>query len=130
MYLKAILVWLLIALAETLHGMLRIRFLNRPLGDRRARQVAVVSGSLLILTIGWLTVPWLGLRSVADSLGVGALWLGLMLAFDVLFGRLVFRASWSRIAADFDPRRGGFLGFGMTVLFFTPWLIARSRGLF
>lgn len=129
MYLKAILIWLGIALAETLHGMLRIRFLNRPLGDRRARQVAVVSGSLLILLIGWFTVPWLGLRSVADSLSVGALWLGLMLAFDILFGRLVFRAPWSRIVADFDPRRGGFLGFGMTVLFFTPWLIARLRGL-
>jgi hypothetical protein len=32
------------------------------------------------------------------------------LAFDIAFGRLYFRFPWHRIAADFDPRKGGLLG--------------------
>ena len=59
--LKSLVVWLCIAAAETLHGILRIRFLNRRLGDHRARQVGVFTGSLLVLLITWLLVPWLHL---------------------------------------------------------------------
>jgi hypothetical protein len=48
-----------------------------------------------------------------------------MLSFDVLFGRYVMHFAWRRIAADFDPRQGGLLGFGMLFLFCAPWLAAR-----
>jgi hypothetical protein len=43
-----------------------------------------------------------------------------MLAFDAGFGRAVFHFPWERIARDFDPRAGGWLGFGMTRLFLPP----------
>ena len=129
MILRAFLVWLVIAAAEVLQGMLRVRFLNRRLGDRRARQVGVFSGSGIILAIAWFALPWIGARTVAELLGVGLLWLGLMLAFDLAFGRLVFRMSWQRIAADFNIQRGGLLGIGMFILFAAPLLVARLRGL-
>jgi hypothetical protein len=51
-------------------------------------------------------VPWLG-AITTQMLGVDFLWLTLMLTFEVDFGRLVFRASWQRLAADFDFRKGG-----------------------
>lgn len=129
MYLKAALVWLVIAVAETLHGILRVRFLNRRLGDRLARQVGVLSGSLIILLIGWFTVPWIGPGSLGQSVAVGTLWLILMLAFELGLGRLYFRFSWDRLLAEFDIRKGGYLGLGMMVLLFTPLLIAKMRGL-
>ncbi len=129
MFLKAAIVWVVIALAETLHGIMRVRFLNRRVGDRRARQVSVLSGSAIILVIGWFMVPWIGLGSVRQSLAVGAMWVILMLAFDFGLGRLYFRLSWQRLTADFDLRKGGFLGLGMTVLFLTPLIIGKIRGL-
>jgi hypothetical protein len=58
--------------------------------------------------------------TTGQRLGVGFLWLVLMLAFEVAFGRLVFRASWQRLAADFDFRKGGLLAIGMTVLLVAP----------
>ena len=61
-------------------------------------------------------------------LGVGLLWLLLMLAFDIGFGRFVFHASWDRIVSEFDVRRGGLLGFGMLVFFCAPLLVAKLRG--
>jgi hypothetical protein len=125
MILHAFLVWLLIAAAEVAQGILRVRYLNRHVGDHRARQIGVVTGSLLILLIAWLTRDWIGARTNAQQWTVGGLWLGLMLAFDLSFGRLVFHFSWSRIAADFDVRRGNFLGIGMLVILFSPLIVAR-----
>jgi len=130
MLFRAVIVWMAIALAETVHGILRVRLLNRRVGDHRARQIGVGTASLIILAIAWLTVPWIAPASRGDALGVGAFWLAAMLAFEIILGRLVFHATWDRIVADFDLRRGGLLGFGMLVLFFAPLLLARHHHLF
>lgn len=128
--LKAALIWVGIALAETLNGIFRMKLLNRRLGDRGARRVGVFTGSILIFLVGWFTMPWIGPSSLPESLAVGACWLVLMLAFDIGFGRLVFRVSWKRIASDFDLRKGNLLTLGMIFLFLTPLLAGKIRGLF
>lgn len=125
MILRAFIVWLLIAAVEVAQGILRVRLLNRHLGDHRARQVGVVTGSALILLIAWLTRDWIGARSPSEQWLVGGVWLALMLSFDLTFGRLVFHFPWSRIVADFDVRKGNFLALGMLVVLLAPWLVAR-----
>lgn len=130
MLFRALIVCIVIALAETIHGILRVRLLNRRVGDHRARQISVGTASLIILAIAWLTVRWIAPASSVDALAIGALWLGAMLAFEISLGRFVFHVSWDRIFSDFDLRRGGLLGFGMLVLFFAPLLTARWHDLF
>lgn len=130
MLLKAILVWLCIAVAETANGIVRVKLLNRRLGDRGGRRLGVLTGSAMIFLIGWLALPWIGPSSVGESLLVGACWLALMLGFDIAFGRLVFRVSWRRIAADFNLLKGNLLALGMMVLFLTPLAVAKMRGMF
>lgn len=125
MILRAFFIWLIIAVAEMIQGILRVRYLNRRVGDRRARQFGVVCGSVIILSIAWLTMPWIGASTMPELFCVGGLWLALMLAFDLAIGRWLMRFTWSRIVADFDPRRGGWLGAGMLVLFAAPWLVTR-----
>jgi len=102
MILKSFLVWLLIAGAETLHGILRINLLNPRLGDLRARQVSLITGAIIILLMGWFTIPWINPQSLIDCISVGGLWLLAMLAFDIGFGRLYLRFTWKRIWSDFD----------------------------
>jgi len=128
MILRATLIWLTIAVAEVVHGYLRVKYLNRHVGDRRARQIGVFTGSALIFGIAWWSSLWIGAGTRSQQLFVGLLWLVAMLGFDVVFGRLIFRASWERILGEFDPRRGGLLGFGMAFLFFAPLLVAKLRG--
>jgi hypothetical protein len=130
MLVRAFIVWVLIAALEVIHGYMRVRLLNRRVGDRRARQIAVGTGSLLILGVTALTIPWIGPASPREALAVGGLWLALMLSFEFAFGRLVFHVSWDRLLADFDWQRGGLLSFGMLVLFLAPWLLGAGRGLF
>ena len=130
MIIKALLIWMLIAVAEVLHGVLRVYLLNRRVGDRRARQIGVFTGSAIILIISWLAVPWLGASTNGQLFGIGFLWLALMLAFEIAFGRLVFSASWQRLASDFDFRKGGLLSIGMLILFAAPFLTAKLHGWF
>lgn len=129
MIFKAFLIWVLIAVAEVLHGIARVRLLNRRVGDHRARQIAVFTGSAIILFIAWLLVPWLGASTTPECLWIGLLWFVLMLAFEIGFGRFVFRASWQRLASDFDFRKGGLLSIGMAILFFAPWIVAKLHDL-
>ena len=130
MIFKALVIWMLIAAAEVLHGVLRVSLLNRRLGAHHSRQIGVFTGSVIILIISWLTVPWLGASTNGQLFGIGCLWLVLMLAFEIAFGRLVFRASWKRLASDFDFRKGGLLSIGMLILFAAPFLATKLRSLF
>lgn len=127
MLLRALSVWLIVAAAETVHGILRVRLLNRRFGDHRARQLGVFSGSLIIFAIVWASIAWVGVQSSRDCLGVGLLWLVLMLAFDLGLGRFYFGFPWKRLMADMDPRQGGLLGLGMLFLSLSPLLAAKLR---
>jgi len=129
MILKSFLVWFLIAVAETLHGIIRAKYLNPRLGDRRARQFTVITGTIIILLVGWFTIPWINPQSGQESIVVGLIWLVAMLTFDIGFGRLYLRLSWKRIWSDFDIFQGGYLGFGMAALLMTPWIVALIRGI-
>jgi hypothetical protein len=129
MWWRGVLVWLLIAAAESVHGILRLTFLQPRLGELPARQVSLVSGALIIVAIATLTIRWIGAVGFQRQLALGALWLVLMVVFDVAVGRSVFGYPWQRIAADFNPVAGGYLGAAMLVLLVAPWLAAGLRGL-
>ncbi|MCC5840020.1 MAG: hypothetical protein JJT96_07845 [Opitutales bacterium] len=120
MLIKLLLIFLLIALAETANGIVRLRLLSRRLGNRRARIASLLSGCLIILLITWTTLPWIDPASVSDALIIGTLWLGLMLAYDIAIGRWAFGMRWEKILADFDLRRGNYLALGMAWIFLAP----------
>ena len=126
MWTRALAVVAGIALAETLHGIARTLWLAPVLGDLRARQLSVLTGSLMIVAIATLATRG-GTRSRRDRLGIGALWLVVMLAFELGLGRAL-GTSWARLFADYDPRQGGFMLFGMAVLLLAPTFASLIRG--
>ena len=128
-WLRTLAVWLVIVVAETLHGIARTLWLTPVVGDHAARQIGVGTGSLLIFAITWLAIGWIGLAGRREFLAAGALWVVLMLAFEIVLGRTLMGFGWDRIAAEFDPSRGGLLLFGHAALLLMPLLTARLRGL-
>jgi len=124
--LRGFVVWLVIAVTEVLHGALRTLFVAPVVGDLASRQIGVFTGSLLILSIAYLSIRWIGARQCRDLVAVGLLWLALMLAFEIALGRAL-GASWERILADYLPWRGGFMLAGMAVLALAPMLTAAMR---
>jgi len=123
---RALLVWLLMMAVETIHGMLRNRFLVPVLGDVGARQIGVLIGSAIILGIAVLLIGWIRPTSERALLAIGALWLVLTLAFEFGLGHALGR-SWAALLADYDLTRGGLLSIGMVVLALSPWIAAHFR---
>ena len=123
---RALVVWLVIIVAETLHGILRQSFLTPVVGDLPARQIGVLVGSMIILVVALAFSRWLGARTLRDQLGVGFTWVVLTVAFEVGLGTLLGLTS-ERILADYDLAQGGFMAFGLLFMLLVPALAARVR---
>ena len=119
--------WLCIIIVEVLHGITRTLFLAPALGDFRARQVAVFTGSLLIVIVATSFIRWMRPKGAGEAAMIGIVWLALTLAFEVAFGRYVVHASWSRIASDYNLLQGGLLPIGLVVLTAAPFIAAKIR---
>jgi hypothetical protein len=127
--LRAIAVWLVIVLAESVHGTLRALFLAPAVGDFQSRQLSVFTGSLLILLVAYLCIRWIRAVTAGSLIIVGLVWLALTLLFEVSLGRFLLGLSWERLASDYDISRGGLLPFGLLILTLSPLIAARLRGL-
>lgn len=115
-----------IILIETVNGTVREIFIAPALGDLRARQLGIPIACVIVFLIAWATVRWMGLVTRLLQLLVGAWWALLTLAFEAALGRAL-GSSWSRIFADYDPSRGGFMLFGILFMVFAPLLAAKLR---
>ena len=81
---RAFAVWLVLIVAEILHGIARGIFLVPHVGEFRSNQIGVFTGSIIILVIALVFVRWIGVSRTTDLLAVGVLWLILTLAFEFL----------------------------------------------
>jgi hypothetical protein len=124
---RGLAVWVVIILAESLHGTARVLLLEPYLGAAKARQIAFFTGLAIILAIAVAFIRWIRATGVAQLLAVGGLWTFLTFGFECLLGRYVMAYSWERIFAEYDPRQGGLMSIGMIFLTLAPPLAAKMR---
>ena len=124
---RAFLIWLVIILAESIHGILRTIFLEPFVGDFRARQIAVFTGALFILIIAFVSIRYIRAANQRQLIAVGFLWLVLTVGFEIVLGRAVMKVSWERILSDYDIAAGGLLPFGLIVLTLAPLIVSALR---
>lgn len=125
-WLRALLVWCLIVLVETLHGAVRQWLLVPQFGELWSRQLGVVTGSLLIFLVCWLCIDWIGARSKRQLFAIGVAWVLLMLAFEFSLG-LALGYSYERMLSDYRIDEGGLMSFGLLWLMLAPLVTARLR---
>jgi hypothetical protein len=114
---------IVLAGAETLHGIVRIKLVIPRLGKARALKLSAATGSLLALGICWLLVPDIGLRTAGAHLVLGCGLALFMAAFDIAIGRWLMRKPWRKIWPDFHPASGNYLLIALWVLCLIPWLV-------
>ena len=124
---RAIAVWLVLIAAEMIHGVVRSILITPRVGDKRARQIGVVTGSLVNLGITRLFIQWIGAQTTRALVEIGVVWVVLTVVFEVAFGRLVMRSSWDRIRSDYDLAHRGLLPIGLAALAGSPLVAARLR---
>ena len=121
--LRIVALCILLACAETLHGIARTLWVVPRLGKERALKLSALTGSVLAWAICWLMVPGLGLRTTMHHAVLGLGLAAFMALFDVALGRWLMRRPWAKIAQDFNPASGNYLVFGLLCLTITPILI-------
>ena len=124
---RSIAVWLLIILAESIHGTLRQLYLAPLMGDFRARRISVFTAMVLIFIVTLLTIRWLRVRDTGTLVRIGAIWVALTILFEVGLGRTL-GYQWNRIFEDYDLSKGGLMSLGLLAMLFTPLIAARVRG--
>ncbi|MFO1192669.1 MAG: hypothetical protein U1F00_10965 [Rhodoferax sp.] len=118
---------IVLAGAETLHGIARTVLVVPRIGKERALRWSALSGSLLAFAICLWLVPPIGLRGAPAHLALGLVLAMFMAAFDLAIGRWLMRKPWAKLWPDFDPRTGNYLSLGLAFLVCVPWLAASLR---
>jgi hypothetical protein len=126
---RALLVWLGLLAIAFANGAVRELVMVPRLGSLPAHAISVGTLSLAIVIVTWTTIGWMQPRSLADAWRIGALWLALTLAFELLAGHYVFGAPWSRLLADYDILRGRIWIVVLITTVTAPVIAARARGL-
>jgi hypothetical protein len=126
--LRALLVWLLLAVVAVTAGTLRVRYLVPRVGDPAAHVMGtllVVAAMALVvgLTVGWI-VPGLETRRLV-LLGLG--WTGLTVAFEFLFGHYVVGHPWSRLLADYNVMAGRIWTLVLLTSLLAPVILGRLQ---
>ena len=120
---RALLVWVLIMVAESVHGVLR-RTLLDPATAYAVRQVSVLVAVLIIFAVAWIFRRWMVTDSRPRLLGIGILWAVLSLIFEFSLG-LAMGVTWPVMLADYDLSRGNIMPLGVLAMALTPWLVNR-----
>ena len=109
-----------LASAETLHGIARTTLVIPRIGKERAIKLSALTGTLLAMAICWFLVPGIDLQSAEAHMLLGIVLAGFMASFDIAIGRWLMRKPWGKIWPDFDPRTGNYLLYGLLALCFIP----------
>lgn len=125
-WLRAIAVWLLIIVTESIHGTIRQWFVAPLVGDKLAGQMGVLIGSALIFLISWLTARWLDAKTFKDQLRTGTLWVVLTFIFEISLGNALGYTC-TRMLSAYNLAQGGLMGLGMLFMFFAPALATKLR---
>jgi hypothetical protein len=126
----SLLMWWILAVAMFTNGACRVLVLQPRLGEGFARQLATVSGIVIVLALSLPFVRRLAHPRSRDLLEVGLLWLVLTVLFEFGMG-LVSGASWEAMLADYDLRRGRLWPLALVAILVAPSLwgaILRRRG--
>jgi hypothetical protein len=124
---RSFVVWILIILAETVHGILRVIMLEPRIGDLAARQIAVFTGSAIIFGIAYVCIRWINAPGNWSLFIVGIFWMVLTVGFEVVVGRFVMGFTWDRILAEYNISTGSLMPLGLAFLVVVPLLAARMK---
>lgn len=113
--------------AETLHGIARTVLLVPRVGKELALKLSILSGSALAFLVCYFLVPGISLTTLPQHLALGFFLALFMASFDIALGRWLLRRSWSKVLQDFNPSTGNFLAFGLGLLVVIPALVHLLR---
>lgn len=124
-FIRVVLLWMLLMLAETLQGAVRT-WLWGPDVEFVIRQASVISGAVAIFALTWVGYGWLRIQTDAGALAAGLTWIALTIAYEVALTRLL-GLPWETLLRDYDLLHGGLMPVGLLALGISPIVVRWIR---
>jgi hypothetical protein len=124
--LRALVVWLVFIMVESVLGTLRALFLEPRMGAEPAQWTGLVTGSAALLIVSYLLIEWIRIPRWAALLEIGMLWVALTFAFEMVIGYMRGR-SWQSLLAGYDIAHGGLMAIALVLMLFAPLIAAWLR---
>jgi hypothetical protein len=103
---RYVLLWIPMLLLAVANGALRELWLRRSFGELRAHQISTLILLLLFAVYIGAVVRLRPPASPGQAFTIGLVWLGLTLAFELLFGHYVSGQPWNALLRDYDVLAG------------------------
>lgn len=124
---RALLAWVVMAVAMSLNGIFRVKVLVPQWGEIRAGVASAASGIALIQLIARQTMQGDIPLSSRQRLGIAFLWLVLTIAFEFTFGHYVDARPWPELIANYNLLQGHLWPIVLASLAGAPFLWGRRR---
>ena len=124
---RGLLIWLLIMVAETVHGVLRGLLVVPRIGASAAERIGWPVGALLVLAIAVLGIRWIGIDTRRGLLGLGAAWAVLTACYEIAIALL--RGLNAAAVVDALNPLSGSVAWSAALMLLAPLVAARLRGL-
>lgn len=122
MILRYVLAWIPMIFIGIVNGTLRETTYGKSLNELQAHQVSTIVGIGLFSSYIWgLTHLW-RLESTTQAIVIGAIWFGLTIAFEFIFGHYVAGHSWNRLFQDYNLFAGRVWLLVLLWIAIAPWL--------
>ncbi|MCL6098637.1 MAG: hypothetical protein M1391_08690 [Bacteroidetes bacterium] len=127
MLLKYFLLWFPMVIIAVINGTIRVAFLKDYLGELPAHQVSVFTGLILFgIYIMIVTRIW-QIKSGAQALLIGFMWLCLTVAFEFVGGHYLFGNSWEKLFHDYNITQGRLWILILVWVTFAPYLFYKWK---
>ena len=124
---RALLLWLALLAGAFANGAFREILLVPRLGTARAHVASTAILAAIVLLLAYGGTRWVAPAGARQALAIGAMWVALTLAFEVLAGHYLFHRPWSVLLEDYDLTRGRVWIVIPLVTLLAPWLAWRLR---
>lgn len=123
---RAVAAWILMIPVAILNGGLRETLLVPVVGELRAHQLSVLTGSLACFAVIYALLHREAHRySDRWLLGLGGVWVAATMVFEFGFGHWVMDNSWSRLLADYNVFAGRLWVVVLAVIGIAPLAVKR-----
>ena len=130
MLLRAIVIWLVLAVLANGNGVLRKTVITPRIGEHGGHVVSTVILCALFFCTALVTVRWIGPSDSRDAWLIGAFWVVLAVAFEFLVGHYALGHPWEKLLADYNLSRGRVWSLVLITTLVAPRVAAAIRGMF
>ena len=127
LFLKAIMIWFIIAVFAVLNGIMRENIFVPYFGEAAALPISGITLSIIIFTITYLSFRLFDKCSSIGYLYIGMQLVVMTLAFELTFGHFVMGKTWQELFGVFNVIKGDLFIVALLVTFLSPKIVSMIK---